>query len=166
MSQYPAVLTIMNDFVAGHNALNDAVVNKAKEMTLAGKMAKGTMRSSEVFGSLDHVPIGWKFSDAYSPTPSVEGPEDQERKKYAPIVSNRIFRRDPATQTVYISVPEDEFKAVRVFKTKADAEEWIAFMYSLGVSQSRIMSEQDIANLGMNWPADSVIANYFETPAA
>jgi len=165
MSQYPAVLTIMNDFVAGHNALNDAVVNKAKEMTLAGKMAKGTMRSSEVFGSLDHVPIGWKFVDAYSPTPSVLGPADAERGKYGPIVSNRIFRRDPETQTVYITVP-DEFKAVRVFKTEADAEEWIAFMYSLGVSQSRIMTDQDIANLGMNWPADSVIANYFENTAA
>jgi hypothetical protein len=159
MSQYPVVLTIWNDFPEGTSDLDTAIFNKAKQMTLDGKMALGSFRQR--FPAIDHIPAGWKISDAYNPTPHLPGQFEQERVPYAPLVSNRILRRDNDTETVYISLPTDEYKGVRIFKTEADAEEWIAFTYSLGATQSRIMSEQDIANLGLTWPDDSVLATYF-----
>jgi hypothetical protein len=158
-TQYYAVLTIWNDFPEGFSDLDTALYNKAKEMTLAGKMAKGTFRQR--FPSIDHIPAGWQISDTYNPTPHLPGAFEQERTPYAPVVSNRTLRRDNDTQIVYISLPDVEYKGVRVFKTEADAEEWMAFTYSLGAAQSRIMTEQDIANLGLTWPDDSIIATYF-----
>jgi hypothetical protein len=159
MTQYPVVLTISTDFTPGHSDLTTAVYAKAKQMTLEGKMAKGTLR--QAFPSFDHVPDDYMFSDVYNPTPHFATADDIEKRLYGPLFTNRTMRRDDATKIVYITMPDGEYKGVRVFKTQADAEEYIEFVYSLGAVQSRIMTEQDIDNLGLTWPDDSVIATYF-----
>jgi hypothetical protein len=164
MTQYFVVLSIWDESAGGPGTFNEVVFNKVRQMINEGKMVKGTLRNQ--FPSFDHVPVGYMVSDPFHPEPHFFTETDIANKDLGALFTNRIFRTDNDAKIVYITMPTGEWKGVRVLKTQADADEWIAFCYSLGAINSRIMTEQEIAELAVTWPADSVIANYFVNTSA
>lgn len=141
-------------------ALLDTIRAKVDEMIRAGKAVKGTLGTVEH----PHLPGGELYRD-----PNVY--KGNERflfnDRIRPWATNNIYNHNEETKETLVDYPNqrvvpEPFRALRVWKGREAAYEWIDFLMGLGAESVVILTDEELAALGRTLPPDEEIDKHME----